>query len=106
MEPITRNDSLKEMWNNNKAFVLLKHSLTCPISASAKDEVTSFEDSSDIPVYIVPIQEARDVSREVERQLDIKHESPQAFFIKDGNVVWHGTHFDITAKALADATSE
>ncbi|SDJ66390.1 bacillithiol system redox-active protein YtxJ [Salimicrobium halophilum] len=105
MERITSKEALQELLNDKKPFVLLKHSLTCPISATAKDAVSSFEKSSDVPVYMIPIQEARDVSLEVTAQLEIKHESPQAFYLDGEKVIWHGSHFDITEKALSEAVS-
>ncbi|SIS94957.1 bacillithiol system redox-active protein YtxJ [Salimicrobium salexigens] len=103
METVTSIQKLKELLKNEEEFILLKHSLTCPISASAKGEAENFERSSDTSVYFIPIQEARDVSQFAAEELKISHESPQAFYIKKGSVEWNATHFDITKTNLDKA---
>ena len=43
---------------------------------------------------------------EIADYFEIKHESPQAIWIKDGKATWHASHKDITQEALMDAKPE
>ena len=81
--------------------VLLKYSTTCPISANARRELTAFEERHpDQAVYGVDVHRARDVSSEVAERLGVEHESPQAFILRDGRIVYTAAHWDISAGDL------
>ncbi len=82
--------------------VLFKHSLTCPISAAAYREMTRLGAA----VSIVVIQKARDVSREVAERTGVRHESPQALVLRNGEVVWNASHGSVTADAVTDAVQQ
>jgi bacillithiol system protein YtxJ len=82
--------------------VVYKHSPLCGLSDMAAREVRSFmADHPDVPVYIVDVIRDRGASREVERRLSVRHESPQAFVLVGGGVVWHGSHRAVTEASLA-----
>ncbi|MEI4768687.1 bacillithiol system redox-active protein YtxJ [Psychrobacillus sp. FJAT-51614] len=87
--------------SNEKPFLLLKHSTTCPISAFAYGEFNSFD--SPVDTFLVKVIESREVSNGIESDLGIRHESPQAFLISNGKAVWHTSHRKITSKELAKA---
>jgi bacillithiol system protein YtxJ len=36
----------------------------------------------------------------VSERLGIRHETPQAILLRDGKVIWNGSHFRITASQL------
>ncbi|NIK11036.1 bacillithiol system redox-active protein YtxJ [Alkalibacillus almallahensis] len=99
VQQITEEAQLNQALNQNEA-ILLKHSLTCPISAEAKGHVESFATNHEIPAYIIHIQENRDLSNQVAEELNIKHQSPQVFYIKQGNVEYHTSHFEIKEDQL------
>lgn len=82
--------------------MLFKHSLTCGTSAMAAEEVDTLvgDASIDATLYIVPIQQARQVSDAIEQRLRIRHESPQVIILRDGQVAWHGSHFQVMAARL------
>jgi bacillithiol system protein YtxJ len=86
--------------------VLFKHSTTCPISARAHRQMSQLNRAAVGEVALVVVQTARAVSTEIERRTGIRHESPQAFVIRDGKVVWDASHFDITAEAVERAVNE
>ncbi|UOQ46125.1 bacillithiol system redox-active protein YtxJ [Halobacillus salinarum] len=96
-------EQLENHLQQHSAFFVLKHSLTCPISAEAKREFERFSSSSDFPCYILPIQESRALSNEMADRFQVKHESPQALLIKKGQVIWHDSHYSITEKNLKNA---
>lgn len=82
--------------------VLFKHSNSCPISASAYKQIKQ----AGTDVALVVVQTARSLSREIEKRTGVRHESPQAFILRGGQVVWSASHWDITTDALNDALRE
>jgi bacillithiol system protein YtxJ len=72
---------------------LFKHSLTCPISASAYHEIAR----ADAEINLIIVQRARALSNEVAEKTGIRHESPQAIILKDGAAIYHASHYNIAA---------
>lgn len=85
--------------SKEKPVLLFKHSTTCPISAAAFREFTSFE--TEVDAYLVKVIESRQVSNEIERDLGVQHQSPQAFVLSNEKPVWNASHWNITEKSLA-----
>ncbi len=86
--------------------VLYKHSPLCGLSAMAAGQVATFmADHPDVPVYQVDVVRDRPVSTAVARRLEVRHESPQALVLRDGEVAWHGSHRSVTSEALERATA-
>ena len=84
------------------AAVLLKHGASCPISAAAREELSSLAaERPDVPIYRVEVTGKRALSDAVADRLGVAHESPQAFVLRDGCVEWYAEHFDITRDAVA-----
>ena len=101
---ITDTKSLEEMADRSRErpIVIFKHSLTCPISAGAYQQMVEFEGE----VVLVEVQRARALSMEIESRLGVMHESPQVIVLRNGQVVWNASHFRITAAAVAEAVRE
>jgi bacillithiol system protein YtxJ len=92
--------------SHDRPVLLFKHSLTCGTSAHANDELRAFlgGGGENIPVCgLIVVQHARPVSSAVVERFGVRHESPQALLLRDGRVVWHASHWRITARALEDA---
>ena len=106
VESVSEIDGLVEKSRQTPVLVF-KHSLTCPVSSAALRQYQSFLDDrpeGDATVYtLVEIQKARDVSTEIARRTGVRHESPQALLLRDGEVAWHASHWSIKADALASA---
>jgi bacillithiol system protein YtxJ len=98
---ITETSSFDELLDRSKKrpVVLFKHSLTCPISARAYDEMSAFAGE----VALVEVQRAPELSTAIENRLGVAHESPQVIVLRNGQVVWNASHFEITADAVAEA---
>jgi bacillithiol system protein YtxJ len=94
--------------SHQKPIVLFKHSVTCPVSANAFDELHSYFKNApeDVEHYVITVQAARPVSNKAAEKLNIRHESPQAILLKNGAAVWNDSHSWITAEALHRATQE
>ncbi|MFC0015597.1 MULTISPECIES: bacillithiol system redox-active protein YtxJ [Allobacillus] len=98
---LTSEAELNEVLGKD-SFLLFKHSLTCPVSADAKEEFEKFTNDSTIPAYMIHVQENRELSNQVAEHYEIKHESPQFFFVKDGAVQYHNSHWHIKYDTLKD----
>ena len=98
---ITDTKSFEELATRSKeqAVVIFKHSLTCPISAAAYEQMAEFDGQ----VALVEVQRAGELSTEIENRLGVAHESPQVIVLRNGQVVWNASHFRITADAVAEA---
>ncbi len=82
--------------SNEQAVVLFKHSTTCPISAGVYQEISN----ADADINLIVVQNARNVSDAVAKITGVRHESPQAFVVKNGEVVYHASHYDVTASEV------
>ena len=102
--PISDAAALEELFarSHTEPVLLFKHSNACPISARAYSQMTAVR----TPVAIVVVQKRRDVSREVEQRTGVRHETPQAFVIRNGRAVWNASHFDITSDVVEQAVRE
>jgi bacillithiol system protein YtxJ len=87
--------------SKEKPVLLFKHSTTCPVSAAAYREFTSFE--TEVNAYLVKVIESRPVSKEIESNLGVQHQSPQAIVLSNEKSVWNASHWNITEKSLAKA---
>jgi len=85
--------------SKERPVVIFKHSLTCPISAAAYEQMAEFDGE----VALVEVQRARELSGEIESRLGVAHESPQVIVLRNGQVAWNASHFKITADAVAEA---
>ncbi len=93
--------------SHDKPVLFFKHSLTCPISSAGFRQYESFladRSEDDDTIYtLIEIQNARDLSTEVARRTGVKHESPQALLVRNGEVTWHASHGSIQSEALRSA---
>lgn len=97
------NDALER--SASQPLLLFKHSTRCPISAGAHKEAEAYLNGTpreDVTYGLIYVIENRDVSNEAAERLGVKHESPQAILIKDGQAVWHTSHSKITKSALEE----
>jgi bacillithiol system protein YtxJ len=101
---ITETNALEDLVQRStqKPVVIFKHSLTCPISASAFEQMRRYAGE----VALVEVQRARSLSNEIEQKLGVRHESPQIIVLRNGQVVWNASHFKITADAVTQAVGK
>ena len=91
--------------SGQRPVVLFKHSFSCGISAEALDELVAHLNDKpvDARYAMVTVQTHREVSNAVAKKLGVRHETPQALIIRDGQVVWAASHFRVTADAVTAA---
>lgn len=91
---------------SEKPLLVFKHSTSCSISAGAHEELMNYikDTNAGAPVdfAIVHVIEERPISNAIAEQLGIKHASPQAILVKDGQPVWDTSHWNITYSFLSD----
>lgn len=112
--PVIRTQQeLEELFSRSQKgpVLILKHSLICPVSSAAERRFASFVAGQQaVQVGLIEIQRSRPLSNEVASRTGVRHESPQALLIIDGQAVWHASHGAIDAAsltaALADAPGE
>lgn len=81
---------------NGAAVVIMKHSNTCGVSSRAYGEMSSFQG----PVGLITVQNAREVSTEIERRTGIPHETPQVLILRNNEVVFNASHFQVKAEIV------
>ncbi len=101
---INDTKAFEELTSRSKdaPVVIFKHSLTCPISAAAYDEMSRYDGE----VALIEVQQARALSNEIENRLGVAHESPQVIVLRNGQVLWSASHFKVTADAVAAAVRQ
>ncbi len=75
--------------------LVFKHSTTCPVSASAAEEVRGLR--TDLPIMWINVREQRDLSNWVAATYGVVHESPQLILIRGGKPVQVWSHYDVKA---------
>lgn len=99
----TVNDLDRLLAGSPAAPVLIyKHSVECGTSGMALEEIRDLAARPPIgaQIGVILVQPARDVSNEVARRFAVRHESPQVLLVQDGRVLWHASHYRVTAEAV------
>jgi bacillithiol system protein YtxJ len=101
---ITSREALDELMRQSSAkpVVLFKHSLTCPLSADAYQEMESLAGE----VALIEVQRNRDLSSEIAQRTKVVHETPQVLVLRNGEAVWHQSHWNVKADEVLRALEE
>jgi bacillithiol system protein YtxJ len=88
--------------SHERPVLIFKHSRTCGISCEALDELQAHIESGagGASYKVVTVQSHRQVAHEIATRLGVRHETPQAILVRDGQPVWSASHFRITAQQL------
>jgi bacillithiol system protein YtxJ len=93
-------EKLNELFeeSNKKPIVLFKHSITCPISTDACNQMAIVEGD----IHIVIVQTARPISNAIAERTNIQHKSPQTIVLRNGKPVFNASHYEITVDKVED----
>ena len=93
--------------SRQRPIVLFKHSPTCGISAHVHHNLMALVDDENVAAdwYVVSVRAHRQVSDAIAARLKVWHASPQVIVLRDGAVVWHGSHFSVSASSVLRALS-
>jgi bacillithiol system protein YtxJ len=95
LDSVERLESLFER-SHSEPVLLFKHSISCGISSGVYREVSQVKGD----INLVVVQHSRSVSNAIAERTGIRHESPQAILLKGGEVVYHASHYDVTAEDI------
>lgn len=90
--------------SEREPVLIFKHSARCSLSARAHREMKKLDGAEDPPVYRLTVQEARDLSNEVEDRLGIRHETPQAILLYEQKPFFDASHHDVTVETVREVT--
>ncbi|PHS53084.1 MAG: cytosolic protein [Lutibacter sp.] len=104
--PLTEMNQLETIVenSNNKTIAIFKHSTRCGISSVVLNKFERNYDISenDLQLYYLDLLKYRAISNEISKRFDIVHRSPQIIVFKHGKVIYHNSHYDISASSLKD----
>ena len=85
-----------------RPVLLFKHSRNCGVSCEALDELHAHIERGgvDAAYKVVTVQSHRRISDHVSQRLGVRHETPQAILLREGEAVWAASHFRITAAEI------
>jgi len=88
--------------SDEKPQLIYKHSHRCSVSFMAKQQLEKFtkEISDKANLFMIDVIHQRDLSNAIASQLNVRHESPQVIILKDQEVIWKGSHWQIKGKDI------
>ncbi|MFK5959060.1 MAG: bacillithiol system redox-active protein YtxJ [Lutibacter sp.] len=102
--PLTEISQLTTLISQSsiKPILIFKHSTRCGVSRMA---LKSFEKSydlndSDLEMYFLDLLTYRNISNEISSQLNVHHQSPQVLVVKNGQLVYHDSHYQISLQKI------
>ena len=107
VKELLQNEDLEELIERSRTdpILIFKHSTQCSISIAVYDEFLKFtEDASDVACGVVLVLENRRLSNTIASRFGVRHESPQAIVLRNGQPHWNASHWAITTDALSKAT--
>ncbi len=103
---ITESNQLTEIISksNTKPILIFKHSSRCGISRMA---LKNFEreynlTETDIDLYFLDLLNFRALSNEISEKLKVDHQSPQVILVKNEQVIYSDSHYQISADAVKE----
>jgi bacillithiol system protein YtxJ len=93
--------------SRQRPAVLFKHSPTCGISAHVHHKLMPLIHDAELEAdwYLISVRAHRDVSDSIAARLKVWHASPQVIVLRNGAVIWHGSHFGISERSVLRALS-
>lgn len=110
-QEITSTAALEEILkrSSEQPVLFFKHSNSCGLSQRAFSEFERYlqsPESESVLNFLVVVQTAREVSRELERLLAVQHDSPQAILVREGRAIWNDSHLALKSEKLKSAVSQ
>ena len=82
--------------SKTQAVAIYKHSTRCAISSVAINRLERHNKEQDkLTWYYLDVLKFRDISNAVAQRYQVSHESPQVLLIRNGQCVYHVSHYDI-----------
>ncbi|MFV1883769.1 MAG: bacillithiol system redox-active protein YtxJ [Balneola sp.] len=103
---LTHQEQVDEVFlqSNEVPQIILKHSNSCGTSYFAKKNLESItkEELGDTELHLIDVIRSRPTSNYLAEKVRVRHESPQVFVIKNGELIWHASHGMVTSKNVIE----
>ncbi len=103
-DPVKALEALRRA-SRTRPVVVLKRSPICPISHAAEAEFRAWIDSlgknDSLAWAEVDVIAERALARGLTAALGVQHQSPQALWFEQGELVWHDSHQALTRERFA-----
>lgn len=89
--------------SKKQPILIYKHSTRCSISRASLDRLERNWKEDEMAVmkpYFLDLLTFRNISNEIVNTFNVEHESPQVLIVKNGEVIYHTSHFGIDYKSL------
>jgi len=86
-----------------QSVIIFKHSTRCSISAAVLNRIERAwkeAETDNIKPYYLDLIKHRDISKQIEEDFNVQHESPQVLIIKDGKSIYNASHTAITYSTI------
>ncbi len=105
LKNIEQWEELRKNLSPSDELLIFKYSPVCSISSMVEEDFnlwySKLPEESKLQCVKIDVVDARDVSKKIEADLKVQHQSPQVIWIKgNSNVKWSASHFDITTEEL------
>jgi bacillithiol system protein YtxJ len=102
---ITSTEALDALIESSEdtPVMIFKHSTRCSISSTALDRMMrqwTSEDSKKVTPFYLDLLNYRPLSNAIADKTGIEHQSPQVILLKNKQVVWTASHWDIDYQEL------
>mgnify|MGYP003626974307 FL=1 len=103
---ISTNEELEAILlaSNERTQVVFKHSPSCGVSYFALRHLNDPQlfENNEIDLHLIDVINQRSLSMDFAMRVGVRHESPQIFVVKDGEVKWHASHNSVNAKNVLE----
>lgn len=105
---LTDIDQLEEIIDasQSEAVVIFKHSTRCSISSTALNRLERAWNLENAKAYYLDLIAYRPISAEIAERFEVEHQSPQVLIIKNGECVYHESHWDISFDQMLPLLNE
>jgi bacillithiol system protein YtxJ len=105
---LTDIDQLEEIIDasQSEAVVIFKHSTRCSISSTALNRLERAWNLENAKAYYLDLIAYRSISAEIAERFEVEHQSPQVLIIKNGECVYHESHWDISFDQMLPLLNE
>jgi bacillithiol system protein YtxJ len=86
--------------SHKKPVILFKHSVSCGISAFAKERMERLPVDDSFSVYLLDLLSYRDISNEIATRFGVIHQSPQVIVLRNGEASFTTSHHSIQPDTL------
>jgi bacillithiol system protein YtxJ len=93
--------------SKDQPVIIFKHSTRCSISQAALNRLErNWKEDEMVSVrpYYLDLLSYREISNKITDLFDVEHQSPQVIVLKDGEAVFHKSHFDIDFAGIKNAS--